>query len=393
MKYYTVHEKNRMVKKKILIVSNTAWSVYNFRLGLINPLIEQGYKVFVLAKDDGYEARVAAEGCFFISLKNLDRKGKNPLREISLFFRMFLTFKRVKPDLILSFTIKPNIYGAIAAKFLKIKCICTVTGLGYVFLNKRFFTYLVRLMYKIAFHFPEEVFFQNTDDLNHFIKLRIVNSSKTRLVRGSGVNTEHFTPVLCDSVKRFNQKISFLFVGRILYDKGVNEFVEASKIVKQQYSETEFNMLGSIDNQNPSSVPFSEVKKLEENNIINYLGYVEDVRQYICVSDVIVLPSYREGIPRALIEAMAMAKPIITTNVAGCREVVDENKNGYLVPVKNVPLLADAMVKFIELDDAKKQMMGRISRKKAISEFDEKIVTQAYLEDINRMFSENHQRN
>jgi len=371
-----------MKNKKILFLSNTSWSLYNFRLGLINELIKNGYKVICCAPHDKYSEKLTKQGSVFIPVK-ISRKGKNLINDLLLICNLYKIYKKEHPDLILHYTIKPNIYGSIAARLAKVKCINTITGLGYVFIKKNIITIIVKLLYKISFKYPEKIFFQNNDDLKLFLKNKIINKNKSILVNGSGVDIDYFSPYFCKEHKKNDENIHFIFIGRLLWDKGIGEYVKAAKIVNQKYKDVKFYILGVIDRGNPEGVPEKIVKNWQIIEYIKYLGETSDVRPFICKTDCVVLPSfYREGIPRSLLEAMAMEKPIITTNSVGCREVIEDGKNGFLIPIKNTIKLSEAMIKMIEITENKRKEMGEYGRKKAINEFDERIVINKYMKTI-----------
>jgi glycosyltransferase involved in cell wall biosynthesis len=367
---------------KILLISNTSRSLYNFRSGLMDALKENGFRVALCASFDEYTPKLQKKGFRIIPVK-LDRKGKNPLKDMMLIASFYRILNREKPDLALHFSIKPNIYGAIAARLAGVKCINTVTGLGYVFIEESLLLKFVKILYKISFRFPENIFFQNNHDLNFFMNKNIINKNKAILVSGSGVNVKYFHPDFCKGFKRKNKNFVFLFVGRLLWDKGINQFVKASEIVRKKYPQTEFCLLGRIDKGNPNAVPEKVIRDWEKEKLIKYLGTTYDVRSFICQSDAVVLPSfYREGLPRSLLEGMAMAKPIITTDFPGCREVVEDGKNGFLVCPKDHDALARAMVQLIELSFKEREKLGSFGREKAVKEFDENNIINSYLEAI-----------
>jgi glycosyltransferase involved in cell wall biosynthesis len=340
----------------------------------MNALKEKGFNIAFCAPYDKYAEKLKNRGFKYFRI-NLDRKGTDIFKDLKLIYNLYKIYKKEKPDLVFHYTIKPNIYGAVAAKLAKIKCVNTVTGLGYVFMKENLLSKLVKFLYRISFKFPKKTFFLNESDSEFFIKNRIVNRNKTILVKGSGVNTEFFDSNFCKDFEKEGGKFIFLMASRVLWDKGVGEFVSASRIVKKKYPNGKFLLLGPIDKGNPSAIPEEKIKKWQKQGLINYSGKTDDVRPFICQADCIVLPSYyREGIPRSLLEAMAMEKPIVTTNAVGCREVVEEGKNGYLCEVKNSKDLAIKMEKILNLGEEKRLEMGKYGREKVIIEFDERIV-------------------
>ena len=372
--------------KKIAIVANSTWNIYNFRLNLIRQFRLKGYRVIVIAPVDEY-IHYLNESHFtkHISLRHMSPQSKNPIKDFLLFRELYAIYKKEKPDLILHYTIKPNIYGSIAARWAKIPCISTVTGLGYTFLNYGFYTRLVKPLYKFAFRSNQKIIFHNHDDQKLFQKLSLIKKEDSEVIKGSGVNTNFFRPLKGKTEER---KFIFLFVGRLLYDKGIVEFIQAAKQVKQIIKNAECWVVGELNAKNPSNIPKSELLQWVENRYIRYWGATNDIRHFIKKADVVVLPSYREGMPRAVLEAMAMGKPIITTNTAGCRESTDHNVNGYIVPIKDDLALAEAMVKIYNLDQDEFDNMGKASRTKALEEFDEKIINQRYLDLAENIFHE-----
>lgn len=367
---------------KILIVSNTAFSLYNFRRGIMRALRDKGYEVVASAIDDRFSERIEKEGFKFIPIKNLNRKGTNPFEDLKLLFELYKIYRKEKPSLILHFTVKPNVYGAIAARFLNIPSVSSITGLGYLFMKRNTLNRIAARLYRVALSYARKVIFQNEEDKRLFVDGNIVKEDKTVITPGSGVDTAFFSPESCNVVERSKGKLIFLLVSRMLWDKGVGEFVEAAKSVKKEYSGAEFWLLGDIDKGNPSAISEEQIRIWQESGDIEYPGATVDVRQFICKAHVVVLPSYREGVPRSLLEAMAMEKPVITTDAAGCRETVEDGVNGFLVPVKDSHELATAMIKMIEMGEGKRIGMGKKGREKVLREFDEKIVIEKYLEII-----------
>jgi len=369
------------MSKKIFLVSRCAWTLFNFRAGLMRELVKNGNTVIGGgAAGDGFEPKIEALGVKFNGLP-VDKKGINPRADVKLFWTLYRWYRKEQPDIIHHFTIKPVIYGSIAARMAKIpKIVNTVTGLGYVFTDEKI-TWLRRLvvgLYRISLSCADFTFFQNQDDYDFFLSRGLVKESGTALLPGSGVDCEHFSPLSGPNPLKESQ-LTFLMVSRLLKDKGVYEFVEAASLVKEHYPKARFQLLGRRDVRNPNVVPESDLKSWDNQGLVSCLGEVSDVRPMMEKSDVVVLPSYREGIPRALLEAAAMAKPIITTDAVGCREVVDDEINGLLVPVKDAPALARAMERMIN-DPEMRKRMGKAGRKKVEREFDEKIVIQKILE-------------
>ncbi len=375
------------MQKTIAVVTNSTWNIYNFRLGLIKRLKAEGYNVLVIAPVDEY-IHYLNESHFtkHIPLKHLAPQSKNPIKNLLLTWELLKIYKKEQPDLILHYTIKPNIFGSIAAKLAKIPSISTVTGLGYTFLSDSFTNKMVKSLYRFAFGKIQKVIFHNAVDQKLFIDKKIIKHDQSLVIPGSGVNTNYFRPL---SLQTRNEKFVFLFIGRLLYDKGIIEFVNAAKIVKSKFPEAEFWVIGEAEAKNPSIVSKRDLLKWVEARYIHYLGPTKDVRKFIKKVDAVVLPSYREGMPRAILEGMAMAKPIITTNTPGCSATV--KGNGFLVPAKDVQSLAEAMIKMYQLDEIDYQRMAAKSRQLALDIFDEKLIIEHYYNIIKTLAPNNHQ--
>lgn len=367
--------------KKIAIVDNSTWNIYNFRLPLIKLLKRKGFEVVVIAPVDNY-IHYLNESHFtkHISIRFLSPQSKNPIRDLLFLFELYRVFKEEQPDLILHYTIKPNIFGNLAARLAGIPSISTITGLGYTFLNKNLINRLVPFMYKVALKKVLKLIFYNSDDCQLFIQKKLIDAKRTTVIPGSGVNTNHFRPF---PQPLPSQKFVFLFIGRLLYDKGLKEYVAAARYLKQVSTNIECWVIGELNAKNPATVAKAELVEWIDQKHIRYFGIALDVRQYLKRANVLVLPSYREGIPRSVLEAMAMQKPIITTNVAGCKETVETPENGFLVPPKNSEALQEAMLKMYTLNQEALLSMGEKSRIKALAEFDDQIIAKKYLRIIN----------
>lgn len=371
---------------KAIVVSNTSLTIRNFRVGLMQALKSKGYDVIFCAQDNGYAREVTRKGFAFIPLI-IDRKGTNLFTDLKQIFALYRIYKKEKPDIVLHYTPKPNIYGSIAAALTGIPCIDNISGLGYAFIKKNIVYFIIKFLYKIGCKLAKITFFQNKDDLNIFIEKGLIDKKKAVLVSGSGVDTNFFSPDFCGPVKKEEDSFVFLFTGRFLWDKGLGEFVDAARLTKQKYPKTQFWLAGIIDSGNPAGISLKTIKEWEREGIVKHLGEVRDVRLSICQADCVVLPSYREGIPRSLLEALSMEKPIITTDAIGCREVVEEGINGFSVPVKDAQALADSFSRMIELKPQERLKMGRAGRDKMKKEFEETIIVDVYLREIQRILS------
>ena len=364
---------------KIFISINTSWNVFNFRAGLLRALISEGHQVVVLAPEDDYSNRLIKLGCKFVPLP-IDNKGINPFRDLVLFYRYIKIFLKDKPDLYLGYTVKPNIYGSIAGLLLGIRVVNNISGLGTAYISNNWLTKLVSTFYKIAFSKSQHVFFQNHDDMNLFISLGLIKPIQASRLPGSGINLNYFSysPVKVKEGVPF----TFLLVARLLWDKGVGEYVNAARIIKKNNSNVNFQILGFLDVQNRTAVPTTQVTDWVNDGLIEYLGAHDDVRSFLIGADCVVLPSYREGVPKSLLEAASVGRPIITTDVVGCREAIDDNVSGFLCEVRNAEDLAHKMQKMISLSFSERNEMGLAGRKKVEKEFDESIVINKYLEVI-----------
>lgn len=370
-----------MVKNqlKIAVVLNTTWNIYNFRLGLIKKMLEQGHEVYAVAPKDEFVDAVTATGCKHIVLKHLSRKGVNPVKDLRLCWELFQIYRKHQFDYILHYTIKPNIYGSIAAGLSRRRSIATVTGLGYTFMKEGLINKIVKKLYTFSFRFSTKVAFQNSDDLTLFTQQKLSAVSQSILIKGSGVNTQFFSPV---PKVNSSEGLVFLFVGRLLYDKGVRELFEASKLLKQKVASAQVWVVGAIDKGNPSAISEQLVQAYVQQDIIKYLGPSNDVRSIMRDADIVVLPSYREGLPRVMLESLSMAKPVITTDAPGCKETVVHQHNGWMVPVADTQKLATAMIAMASMSVETLESMGTAGRKMALKEFDEQVIIDQYLKII-----------
>jgi len=369
------------LNKTIAIVINTSWNIFNFRLGLLKALQEVGYRVIAIAPTDEYSKNLEELGIEHHNI-TINNKGTNPIEDVKIIFAFYKLYKELSPDVILQYTIKPNIYGSMAAGMLGIPVISNISGLGTVFLNDSLSSKVARFLYKVALRTPKKVFFQNSYDKELFVSSKLVKEEQTGLLPGSGINTELFKP---SSHEKTNNVIQFLCVARLVRDKGIKEYEAAAEQLKKKYDNVEFAILGAFYPGNPTAISKEEMAQWEEENIINYLGTNDDVRSVMIEADCIVLPSYREGLSRVLLEAASLEKPIVTTNVPGCREVVDDGVNGYLCEVKDADSLAEAMEKMIVLTNEQRKVMGQKGREKVIAEFDEKLVIAKYKSAISEL--------
>ena len=366
---------------RIAIVLNTSWNIYNFRKGLIKSFIDQGHEVIAIAPKDNYSERLIEMGCEYYPVK-MDSRGINPLKDLGLIYELFSLYRKSKPDVILHFTVKPNIYGTIAASLLGKPVINNVCGLGTAFIRRGIITRIVYSLYKISFRFSRKVFFQNWQDCKLFIRKNLVTSKKTEVIPGSGIDLAQFRP----SNKQSEDGFTFLMISRIIRDKGVLEYVDAIRSFKARHPHIHFQLLGQKDPCHKHGIDPNLVDEWAESGLLEYLGTTDDVQSVIKEADCVVLPSYREGTPRTLLEAASMSKPVITTNTPGCNNVVTDNFNGFLCRVKDSEDLAEKLEQMYNLPEDQREKMGQNGRTKMENEFDENIIINRYLraiEDIN----------
>jgi len=346
-------------------------------MNFIKTLIEKGYEVHTIAPKDEFTHYLTDAGCIHHTI-SMDSRGANPIKDSLLIGELWWTYRKVNPDIVLHYTIKPNIYGTIAATLLKIPVINNVCGLGTVFLKKDLVSFIAIQLYKWAFRYPKKVFFQNPDDLSLFKQRGLVPHHTADLIPGSGIDLDKFKPL---QFKR-NNNFTFLLISRLITDKGVLEYVEAVRKLKTEGIKARFQILGPKDPEHRRGIKEDVIDSWITNNTIEYLGTTDNVVKYIEQADCIVLPSYREGTPRTLLEASSSQKPIIATDVPGCHNIVVDNYNGLLCKLKDSDDLARKMVTMTEFDDATLIQFGKNGRKKVEQEFNDNIVINKYIEAI-----------
>ena len=365
---------------KIAIVANSTWNIYNFRLNVIKLLIQNNFEVVVIAPVDHYISYLNQfSEVRHVPLRSLSRKSTNPLKDLSLTRELYQIYCRERPDLVIHYTVKPNIYGGFAARQCGIKYLSTITGLGYTFLHDSLIRQLTQWLYRMAFRHSEKVIFENQDDRQLFIEEGIIRPEAGISLKGCGVDIQYFSP---NGFVKPPDTLVFTFIGRLLYDKVIDEFVRAAALVKKDFPEAEFWVVGDIDEENPAAISHDQLLAWMQSGVIRYFGPTSDVRYYIKQSDCIVLPSYREAIPRVVQEGMAMRKPIITTDTPGCREAGEEGKKGFLGPIKDAEGLAAAMRRFRQLSPDQKHTMGRYGRQTAEREFDDRLISRQIVDII-----------
>ena len=360
-------------KPTLWISANTTWYVFNFRARLIRTLLEQGFAVTVVAPADDYVQRVEALGAKHIDLPMAG--GANPIQDAWLIVRFWQLLGRHRPAILLSFTPKPNIYGALTARLRGIPVVANIAGLGQAFANENWLRHMIKWLYRLALR-RAPVFFQNLEDQAQFVTEHLVDRDRTERLPGSGVDTEYFSPRAGRTVLGREKNLpiekpfTFLMVGRLLRDKGVAEYVEAARQLRADTDNVLFHLLGFVDTRHPNGITHNDIQSWERDGIIDYLGHSDDVRTYYAQANCVVLPSYyREGVPRTLLEAASMGLPVITTNTAGCRDAVEDGVTGLLVRPRDVDDLVSKMREMVHMTDYSRQRMGSQGRSRMCRDF------------------------
>jgi len=365
----------------IVLVCNTAWAIYTYRQGLLRTLTEAGARVTVIAPRDRTFEPLLAMGCRCIELP-VASKGTNPLDDLRTLYALYRRYRALKPDVVFHYTIKPNIYGSIAAWLARVPSVAVTTGLGYVFIQKSRAAQVAKRLYRFAFRFPREVWFLNQDDETAFRQQNLLaHPERARLLHGEGVDLEQFAFTPLPERETF----AFVLIGRLLWDKGVGEYVDAARTLRARFPQARFQLLGPVGVDNPSAISREEVAAWEREGVIEYLGETADVRPFVADADCVVLPSYREGVPRTLMEASAMGRPIVATDVPGCREVVENGVNGLLCEARSAASLTAQLAAMLEINRPGREKMAALGRKKIEKEFDERAVVQRYRELVHRI--------
>jgi N,N'-diacetylbacillosaminyl-diphospho-undecaprenol alpha-1,3-N-acetylgalactosaminyltransferase len=373
---------------KIAFLSHVDFNLYLFRLPVMVKLVEEGWEIYAICPKGRVSERFKDFGIKHIAY-DVERKSLNPFKEIKTIYNLYKVLKPLDLDILHTFTSKPNIYGTLAGRLARVPIIINlVEGLGSLYIENNFKARLVRnimeLLYSFAFRLADKVIVINPDDMNYFIDKRILPSQKAILIKGVGIDTEDFSRanVNENSVKDLRIELNIdkdqvvvLMVARLLVHKGVLEYLKSAEALKQRYNnKVEFLLVGDFDLGNPYNISNEILQDFVSRGIVKFLGWRDDIKELLALCDIFILPSYREGIPRTLLEAASMGKPIITTNTIGCKEVVEDGKNGYLVPPKDIKALEEAIERLI-LDSNLRKNFGNYSREKAIREYDlEKIV-------------------
>jgi glycosyltransferase involved in cell wall biosynthesis len=368
------------LRRQLVVVSaNSFWNIANFRAGLVDALVEGGYRVLIAAPEADPKW-TGEHGADAVDIA-VDRSGLNPLKDGMLFARFLRLFRSRKPDFFLGFTAKPNIYGAFASRLAGVNALPNVSGLGTAFMSDGPLSHLVSFLYRHAFRGSRIVFFQNSDDRDLFVDRDIVRAEQARVLPGSGIDLTRFMP----DAPPADGALRFLLIGRLLGDKGVREFVEAAGLLKPNHPDWRFQLLGPIDEGNRTGISADEVQGWVSQGLIEYLGHADDVRPYIRDASAVVLPSYREGMPRSLLEGAAMARPLVATDVPGNRQLVEHGVNGLLCDVRSGSSLAGAMQRLGEMSADARAAMGTAGRSKVERQYSEELVIGAYLAALRQL--------
>lgn len=361
---------------RIVLTGNTCFKLANFREGLIYALLARGCEVLILAPADGYQEKLEAMGCIVHDLP-MDRNGISPFAEAALLWRIFTFLKRERPSMVFGYTIKNNIYAGMACRWLGISFVPNVTGLGPAFNGRGVLNQIVLTLYRLAFARAKAVFFQNPEDRATFLSAKLVEAERTQLLPGSGVDLERFTVQPMPSEEG---GVTFLLVARLLWDKGVGLFADAARILRKSNPKVRFQLLGPPDPASRSGIPIEQIEDWVREGVIEYLGQTQDVRPALAAAHCVVLPSwYREGTPRVLLEAAAAGRPVITTDMPGCRDTIKEGQTGFICAPQDPDSLVDAMQRFIALSQSERTAMSLATRMRAQNAFDERFIIDAYL--------------
>lgn len=363
--------------RPVVISGNSSWNIVNFRVGLIRAIEDAGFETVVVAPiDPPGEERMERLGVRRIVVE-MDRSGLNPFKDIGLLGRYARILGEVRPAAYLGYTIKPNIYGCFAARLCGVPAIPNISGLGTAFIRGGPLAMIVSALYRVALGGAKVVFFQNAEDRALFVQRKLVRADQGRVLPGSGIDLERFAPApLPDGPLRF------LLIARLLGDKGVREFVGAARLLRREGVKARFALLGPLDPDNRSGIARPELDSWIAEGCIDYLGETDDVRPAIAASHAVVLPSYREGLPRSLLEGAAMERVLVATDVPGCRDVVEDGVNGFLCADRDPASLAAAMRKVLALSPEERTALGKAARREVHAEFSEQLVIRAYLDAL-----------
>lgn len=362
---------------KILFLANSDVGLYKFRKELIEKLVEQKQEVYVSVPAGMFINDINAIGCNVIINNYLERRGTNIKHDLKLIHYYMWLLKRVKPDVVLTYTIKPNVYGGLVCTFLKVPYIVNVTGLGTSIENKGVLRFIALALYKVGLKKAQTIFFQNEENLKYMLKYHIVKKEKCKRIPGSGVNTSQHC---YEPYPKYNEKIIFTTIGRIMRDKGINEVLGAAEKIKKKYPDTIFRLIGDFDEEYKD-----KVKGYEKLGIVSYIAQQKEVHPFIAESHAIIHASYHEGMSNVLLEAASAGRPVIATDVHGCIEIFEPDKTGIAFQAGNTISLINAVEKFLSLSYEEKEIMGKAGRIKIEKEFDRNIVVEKYIKEIEKI--------
>lgn len=367
--------------RRIALVSNSSWYTYNFRLGLLRRLRDMGAEVYVISPHDHSSTKLMAEGFHFCPLP-IAVYGTNPLREWRGILDLIRIYRKYRFDFVFHYTAKPNIYGALAAWWCAIPSIAVTTGLGLIRDEGKSFSRTMLLwLYRLAAVLSKQVWFLNGDDHQFFLDRKIVAPQKAFILPSEGVDISWYRPR--EFSPEQERPLRFLYAGRIVWSKGLKEFFEAARYFREKGASCSFHLVGFIVPDHPDAVSFDLVQQWQQQGIVRFHGETDDIRPFLAEADCVVLPSFfGEGVPRILLEAAAVAKPIITTDFVGCREVVEHGVNGLLCRPRDAQDLILAIETFLTLSPAERRQMGLEGRKKVLRQFDEEIIIRHYLDAL-----------
>jgi glycosyltransferase involved in cell wall biosynthesis len=373
--------------KLIAFVSNSAWSVYNFRLDVIRYLMANGFQVMVLAPDDEYSGYLQESGCRFIPL-NFNNKTENPVSDLAFYRQLKDLYRQHSPDFIFHYVAKPNIYGSLAAAAIGIPSVAVITGLGYPFAKRNWLYRVVKQLYKRALRKTREVWFLNNEDAKIFINEHIVNIEKVKVLPGEGIDTDYFS-FPQRMAKKDSGPFTFLMSTRLLKSKGISLYADAARILKKKNYAVRFELIGFFEQHHPDSISQEDLNRWQKEGLIHYGGFAKDVRPFLQRADCFVFPSfYNEGVPRCLMEAASMEIPVITSNTRGCKEVVVNNITGFLCHPHDPFDLADKMERMINLPLEERSRLARNGRALVTKKFNIKHVIDEYIATLNSDWAE-----
>lgn len=371
--------RSRAKPLRIAVVANTSWYLYNFRRNLMQALREDGHQVVAIGGEGEFAQRLQAEGFGHVAVR-FSSDGTKPLRELQTVLELRKVLRRERIDLVLSYTPKGNIYAALTRWGGGMAQIMNVSGLGRAFVQPGPLGRLVTMLYRLTIGRTAWVFFQNEDDWRFFVERGLVQPEKASRLPGSGVDLQAFSPA--PNPVHGDDSCVFLMVARLLWEKGVGEYASAARLVRQTRPQARFQILGPFDDSPRRGVPRATLQAWVEERSVEYLGQTDDVRPFLQAADCVVLPSYREGVPRSVLEAAATARPVITSNAVGCRDAVDDGSTGLLCEPRDVDDLADKLLRMIEMGPEGRRAMGLAGRAKMEREFDERAVIDAYRQKV-----------